>query len=498
MAIYENLQKNSPLTAVEFTPVSDGNFSFFYIDSPVKRNAIREWLTSPGIGQEIMAETSINGRPVLVTHGDKTQEDIMRLLEEQGDKLVLSKQKQTIDAWKIRSSMSVAGQSLQMLSAWRQLRPDAQGNLARQGIDGPTMLFAVLNMTANIIGYVFGSQKTEDKNQLSYLKEQFNHKLDSHVADGSELPKANERRSALHLEPEREKTAGEKFQGFLQRNSVTVGEIGLRYAAALALTFPLKTLRPALNKMMAGEIREAIQIGRNPDKLKFYAGAGYLLGKTMGLFSKVKDPYDNKPHTALDTVREEVLFKADSVIEAMCGTAIALNGFKQKIDIGGKPVTDYAGGVGGLLFAAGYAVRLFAKFGEKQMNMDELQAHISDSLAKVPPEELPQLIAECAATLKEHFKDKPLEFGQVYTQIMTDMYRYHHIALDNLGTQPEERIAKMNGHYQEHMAEEQGHTGKHPPRNRASELAAVTPASSHAEKAAAAKNVGDPHVSLGA
>jgi hypothetical protein len=131
------------------------------------------------------------------------------------------------------------------------------------------------------------------------------------------------------------------------------------------------------------------------------------------------------------------------------------------------------------------------------MNMEELHAHISDSLAKVPPHELPQLIAECSASLVEHFKDKQLDYGKVYTQIMTDMYRYHHIALDNLGTEPEERIAKANGKHtdaaapstQVAAAETEKHEGTHASkhaRKSASDLAAVTPAASHVEKAAAA------------
>jgi len=508
MAIYDNLRKESPLTAVEFSPVSDGNFSFFYVDSPVKKDLVKQWLTSGDVGQEVIAETSINGRPVLVTHGDKTQEELLKLLEAKGDKLTLQKKEHGLDLWTVRSALSVGGQSLQMLSAWRQLRPDkATGKLVRSGIDGPTMMFAGLNMAANVMGFIFGSQKTEDEHQLAFLKEQFNNKLDGSVPAG-QLPDTDDKRDTLHRDPPPPKTVGQKTWDFLQRNSVTVGEIGLRYAAAIALTFPMQTMKPAFGKLMQGELKEAIKIGGNKDKLKFYAGLGYLAGKTIALFTKVKDPYDPKPHTWVDTLREDVLFKAGSLIEAGSGTAIAINGFtKSKIDLGGKQMPDYAGGVGGLMFATGYLVRYFAKFGEKQMNMDELQAHVTDSLAKVPPEQLPQLIAECAATLKEHFKDKPLDYGKLYTQMMTDLYKYHHISLDNLGTEPEERIAKMGGAAQPATApatetpvaakQESKHAHKHQPRKSASELAATVPAASHVDKAAQAA-ASEPQLSLGA
>lgn len=510
MAIYNNLRKESPLTAVEFSPVSDGNFSFFYVDSPVKKDLVKQWLKSAEVGQEIIAETQVEGRPVLVTHGDKTKDEIMKLLADKGDKLELSHPKKPTNLWAFRSAMSVGGQTLQMLSAWRQLRPNQSGELVRSGIDVPTMMFAVLNMTANIMGFVFGSQKTEDEHHLAHLKEEFNNKLDTNVTDGQSLPAVDEKRKQLRMEPQPPKGYGQKVWDFLQRNSVTVGEIGLRFAAAIALTFPIKTMGPAFAKLREGNIAEAISIGRNKDHLKFYAGLGYLVGKTIALFTKVKDPYDPKPHTWLDTIREDVLFKAGSLIEAGAGSAIAINGFTHgKIDIGGKQMPDYAGGVGGLMFATGYLIRFFAKFGEKQMNMEELHAHISDSLSKVPPDKLPQLMADCAASIKDHFKDKPLEFGKIYSQIMTDMYRYHHIALDNLGTEPEERIAKMNKLTctdpkdavcnkeleAAKVAEAKTVNAEDPvlkakrvlknhPRKTVADIASVTPATSHVEKAA--------------
>jgi hypothetical protein len=177
-----------------------------------------------------------------------------------------------------------------------------------------------------------------------------------------------------------------------------------------------------------------------------------------------------------------------------------------------KPMKDWAGTIGGGLFSAGYGIRLFAKFGEKQMNMEELHAHISDSLAKVPPEELPQLMADSAASLTEHFKDKGLEFGKVYNQIMTDMYRYHHIALDNLGTQPKERIAKATEEqYKQQQLEDKEdkaaqalvaasdegkHADRHKSRKSIADLALVTPAASHAEKAS--QSAGEHSLSLGA
>jgi hypothetical protein len=305
MAFYKNLHNESPLTAVEFSPVSDGNFAFFHIDSPLKRNAFKQWLTSENVGQRIVAETSINGCPVLVTHGDKPQEDMMKLLEAQGDKLTLTHKEKPLNVWAMRSATSVLGQSLQLISSATRIQPSATepGTWERKGIDYQFATFASLNMIANLMNFTFGSQKSDDENQLSYLKEQFNHKLDSHVAPGGELPNVEEKRSKLHLEPQEPKGVGQKTWDFLQRNSVSVGEIGLRFAASLGLVFPMIKQAGSVgwlemgSLMSKGEFGKAVSEGLNKKSGPLTAGILFVTGKTLALFTKVPDPYDPKPHT---------------------------------------------------------------------------------------------------------------------------------------------------------------------------------------------------------
>ena len=107
MAIYHNKNAASPLTAVEFNPVSDGNFSFFYVDSPLKKDGVKKWLTSPEMGQEIIAEAQLGSHPVIVTHGDKTAEALLQKMADQGDKLVLQQPKKDFDAWKARGALGL-------------------------------------------------------------------------------------------------------------------------------------------------------------------------------------------------------------------------------------------------------------------------------------------------------------------------------------------------------------------------------------------------------
>ncbi len=526
MALYDNLSKKSPLTAVEFSPVPEGNFSFFYVDSPVKKDLVKGWLTSEAVGQNIVAETMIDGRPVLVTKGDKTQEEMMKLLEGQGDQLSLHKDQKGINFWAMRGAMSMVGQSLQMVSAVSRVVPDekAPGTFKRK-IEKSFFMFAGLNMLANITNFIFGSQKTPDDNQLAYLKEQFNNKLDSHVAPGQALPDVDDERAKLRREPPKPKTTGQKIYDFCEKRSVTWGEVGLRFAASVGLIFPVFK-QGAKDKLAVGwgemaklaskgELSQAVKAGVTKNNLAFWAGALYVAGKSMSLLSKTPDPYDDsKPHTAIDTYLEKYNFKLATLTELAAAGMVVANGATNTVsfDKSLKPSKDWAGMIGGALFAGGFLMRLGAPFGEKKMDMEELHAHISDSLAKTPPEKLPQLIAESAATLKEHFKDKPLEFGKLYVQMANDLYKYHHIPLD-FKSMPENKSAESQTQVAQapkpavtqpmaaaasetvaetrhaHKEEEPKHAHKHTQRKSASDLAAIVPASSHVEKAAQASEV---------
>ncbi|MDE3060295.1 MAG: hypothetical protein KGJ06_04730, partial [Pseudomonadota bacterium] len=93
---------------------------------------------------------------------------------------------------------------------------------------------------------------------------------------------------------------------------------------------------------------------------------------------------------------------------------------------------DFLGGIGGAMFVAGFAIRFFAPYGTKELDMREAYAHATDTLAKTPPEKLPQLLADTAVTLKESLKDKEnITFGEIYTHMKSDLYRYHRIGLDS-------------------------------------------------------------------
>lgn len=442
MTVYRNHTPDSPIVSVEFMPVSSGNFCFITLKSPHHREAIRQWLSSREIDQEIVAETALGGQHVLVTHGDRNTSEMMDLLAQHGDSLTPVLKKKHLNLWAVRGSLSMVGQVMQLMS----------GFLVKGPPDGPTITFALSNIVANFSNMAFGAQKTDDVHRMRFLKRTINHKLQPHVVTAGDLPGADEQRAPLRKPPEESYGISDKSLDTMQRHSVRLGEIGLRFFGSLAMAFPVAKWKSGLQTIAREGVGAAYQSAKNPDMWTRRAGLAYVLGKLIGIAAKTPDPYNPKPHTMIDDIREKYLFRASTVIEAGAAATIAYDRFShRKIRIPnrsfipkslrGSTQPDFIGGIGGLLFVAAFAARYFAKFGVRALDMEELEAHISDSIARTQPEKLPQLMAETAATVKENLKDTDISYGEIFTQMMSDLYRYHHIALDNLGTEPEERRA---------------------------------------------------------
>lgn len=457
MPLYNNGTKDSAIASVEFSPLPEGNLTFVKLRDPVQKDAIRRWLTSAEVGQQIIAESLIDDQPILITQGKKSQAEVLGILQARGDVLKLNQPKHKTDLWKWRGTMGTVGQLGQLASAFLVM-PDAMG--ARK-VDHATLMFAVSNLLANGINIAFGAEKQDDKHQLHYLKEKFNHDLKPYLAAGQSLPSTDGTRAALRKESEKPKSLYGKFHDFMQHNSVWLGEIGLRYFGSFALAFPItnrqtkqfsfKGWGDGLKKLSKLDLPGAYDVAHNKDNIYSLAGGlTYLTGKSIAFTSKIPDPYDPRPHTMLDTVREHVTFHLSSLIEMCAGSTIAYDRLSlsknpakpYKLMLpelkvlgqfsGMKFKRDWFGGIGGLLFASAYLTRFFAPFGEKRLDIEELKAHVTDSLARMPADQIPQLLADCASTIKEHVKGKPVEFGQIYTQMLSDLYRYHHISLKNM------------------------------------------------------------------
>ena len=421
MAVFKIRNAESLMSAVEFIPVSDGNFAFFTAKNPQSKASLEKLITSPEINQQIVGEAHVDGHPVIITRGNKTQGEMVQLLQALGDKPELVQHHKSVDTWKVISMLAVPGQLLQLTSSLMR---------KNNKVDWGLFAFAASNLVGHAITWQYGAQKSEDTNRLHVAKEQVNHNLAADLPAGESLPNVNDTRKEHHSGAN---SISQRANNYLKGHSVYVGEIMCRYLGAFALAFPINQWGAASK---ASSIGEAYKRGANPQALAHSVGLASIAGKTTAMFAKTEDPYDPEPKSSYGNFREKTAFRLGGWIEAGAFSALtydALTNPQRRITFQGKEYRDYVGAAGSALFTARYIVRNWAKFGEKNIDMDELYAHTSDSLAKMPADKLPTLLASTASEITKHFKDKELNYGEVYTRLMTDLYRYHHIALDNTG-----------------------------------------------------------------
>lgn len=440
MTVYQSTRADSAIDTVEFTPVGRGNFTFIQLRDAKAAPNVLGWLTSPQIGQSLVTQTMVDGKLMLITHGPKTSEQLQEALKQRGEQFAIYKEPEKFEPWQWRGNMSNVGQVLQLLSA----------QYAKGGIDAAVMGFAVTNLAANMTNVVFGAEQLKDEHRTRFVKESFNEQLARYLPDGVKTPAVN--KDHKHVDPyedESPKTLGDRFNHFMKKNSVTIGEVGLRYLGSISLAFPITRWGQAVKDVQAGKsFSEVVNNAKNPKQFIFYSGIAYLVGKTIALFSAVPDPYHPKSPDAIDSFREDVCFKLSSAVEAGAALALAYEGLSVAKD--GKPKIDFKqhksyvpdfmnsesftrrdwfGGIGGLLFTSGLLIRFTAPYGTRQADLEDINAHVTEGLSRVPAEKLPQLVADTAAYLKTHFKDSNLDYGKIYNQLVHDLYRYHHIAM---------------------------------------------------------------------
>ncbi|MBV8939128.1 MAG: hypothetical protein JO089_04750 [Alphaproteobacteria bacterium] len=404
MKKYISSDSASPLAAVELAPGPDTNLSFFYARGETDKPAVRKALAH--LGQTVIAESHVRGQPVFITRGAKDRQALVDALAQINPLTEEAEPPPKVDPWMVRGLLGMAGQLLVAVSSVR-------GN---KGFDQGAAFFAGSNIAANLMNMAYGPGKSKDVHRLNQIKNQVNEGL---LSEGplDELPAVDDTRSALrHDEPPR--GLMQKANDFVHRFAPQIS-IGLRIFGAAKLTGN------------AGKYtREAgLQV---KDPLTFSAGSAILLGKFMALGAKTEDPYNPKPNTALDDLREK-LFKWGAYTEGAGYAMLAYNGFAQRqITMNGKTYPDFLRGTAGLIFVSAYVAQSLAKLGIKQVDMDEVVAHTADALAQMPPDKIPQLTADTAAMLTEHFQDRTLHYGDIYTRLSADLQRYHAIAIDAL------------------------------------------------------------------
>lgn len=415
---YRAVSTQGALESVDFSTVGGENFAFFQLYDQAALESIRRAVTAPPLQQTVSAITSVAGKPMLITRGKASPDAILEEFKKSyGVKFEKVAQPKTFEAWRLRSLLGFGGQGLQLASSF--LRPSGR-------IDTSVMVFAASNLAANTINLIYdhGTQ-VEDKHQLRYLKQQVNRELTPHLKAGESALSIDDKRTALRP-PDHTHKPLDEAKGFLKRHSVAVGELGLRYLGAIGLAFPARWWKEA---WMAKTLPRM-----DPSPLRVYTGLSSILGKTVAATSKIPDPYNPKPRRWFDDIREKYSFLTGGLIEVTSFSALAYDAFMNTggknshrgIKINGHIHRDWLGGIGATMFVLGYIVRSWAQYGERKVDMNELYAHASDTLAETSPEKIPQLLANTSASLAEHFKNRPnLSFASIYSDLASDLHRYH-------------------------------------------------------------------------
>lgn len=427
MARYINNSSSGALSAVEFADVGAERFSFLHIKPGADSAAIETLLASPPLSLGLISRASeAGGGMLLVARGNAAPEGVLAALRSQGESLVppLAPAKK-LNPWAWRGYTSILGQGLQLMSGFKTVGGTAADRWAIVG-------FATLNMIANLTNVMVGAQKKPDPHQLRFLKQQVNQQFAPDLS-ANDLPAIDEAQLAIrkqhHDAPE--KTIGNRLHEWIEKYSVSGGEIGLRTIGSASLAFPVTSWKAGVKTLRETKsLTAAFRTIRNPNPVTFGVGLMMLTGKFTSLASKEPDPYNPKPPTMLDRFREKVTFPLSSIIEGSSAVWMATDRYKrQKIMIGGKPVPDYYGTAGNAVFVGGYGMRLMATYGTREVDMAELNAHITEALAKAPREKLPAMLSSAAMMLQQHFAAKNIPLSTYYTDLLRDLAEHHHITL---------------------------------------------------------------------
>jgi len=422
MAIYTNSRAGAAITSAEFTSTNGQHFAFLQLSNAAEKEAVKQSLLSASHDLSIGAETQQDNHPVLVVKG-KSQEEMLSLLSAKGESFALYTPKKPFQPWALRGKFSIVGQTLDLASVYIANRTKSR----TMGDNIAYLTFSTASICASLINIVFGAKVMQDEHRTRFLKTQVNDALTPYLPEGTALPSVDDNVSLKVYGPPKAKTLKEKLHDFGRRNSVYI-DMGLRYFGNFNLIVPITNwMKPGWEKL-----------NKNPYSVA--AGVTLLIGKTITAFSKVPDPYNKAPRSGLDKAREKVFFKTGNVLESFSALFMGYNSFKgAKID--GVHKTNPLAGIANILFMGGYGVRWFAPFGVREVDMKEIEAHIAAGLVQVPADKLPQLVADITSKLKEDLKDKPVEFGQIYTQIHTAVERYKNAVPSTITAQPAKEMA---------------------------------------------------------
>jgi hypothetical protein len=411
---YRSQAPDSAIEAAEFSFAGGQHYCFFTLRNSADSKGFIAKLHAPPLAQEVISSTKTGTGELLVTRGALAPQATLQALSGMGEHLtpILPPSKK-FDPWVWRGITSLVGQSLTLTSGLLA---------AEKGADRNALFgFAGLNLLANICNITFGAQEKPDPAQLRLLKQKVNQDVLAAGGNETSLPGIDDDRLALR--PPEPRTFGQRSYDFLQKYSVSGGEIGLRTIGAASLAFPLK---PPDKRKDGG-----FPFGPNDNPVTYKAGWATLAGKFISFASVEPDPYNPEPPSLIRQLRERVTFPLSSIVEMVAAGFMAHDRYyNKKITWGGKTMRDYPAAIGNAVFVGGYLIRLAAPYGSREVKIPELAAHIADSLATLPPEKITAQLAETCHMLARHFAGKQgVSLSQIYTLVTDELDRQHHIRL---------------------------------------------------------------------
>lgn len=460
MAVYKNKNTDSRsiFASVDFDDAH--NTAFSIVKNEVDVEKAKKILADAS--EEFVAQAYVKGQTVIITQGKLSKDEFFKKISTMdGDKFEPEphKKQTSLDfvkkhGWKMRGGSSIVGQSFTLFSALRTpdyekdivkgkigdietTKLDSAGNAVvkkneigklKTKFDPATGAFAALNLAANFTNLIFGGQKEEDVKGLEKLDKIIADEVNRYIPDGASKISPDEVRKLSYMADKEaeEHNKDRSAIGILKRNSVKLGEVGLRTLGSVFLVVNYRKIGAGFKALAKGDIKKAYFDARVDDKYTRRAGLGMVAGKAMGLLAETYDPKE-PPKTYWQELKQKVLWRVSSFTEMISQGAFVYDRHKnKKIVIGNELKADNIGAVGNVLLTVPpYPARLVLPYGQKVLDVPEVQARLLDELPKLPKDKIPEVAARVTARMVEHLGEDSPDFSKLYKQLLDKLDKYH-------------------------------------------------------------------------
>lgn len=464
MAVYDNNNADSVFTSIEFS--DSGNIAVFRLRHELDIAAAKQILSDNH--QTILAQADIEGDPILVIKPTESKDALLdNLSRSTGEAFALHQQKSRgsldfIEAkgWKMRSFTSVTAQILQIGASLLPWFGWGKADAVEQGVKQPgdkaaLLGFSLSNLGANLIIYLFGSEKKEDTLGFKRANDRIESEINRFLPDQDKLALPPDKSpgnllKTRYMTPEElEKSKPNPLREALGNHSVLIGEIGLRVLGTFAMICsPDKWKKGIETFFSTGSIGKAYDISKVKDDVTRNSAFVIMFGKIIGIFAQAKDKLD-PPKSWKEKFSQEAAWTGSSIVEFMGTMPLLANAVaNKKAIIGGnfdkneKGQTIYKGGgtvimdplsIAAQVFnASAYPVKIGLPKAEKEFDFREIQARHLTGLVKLQQhgqqDKIPEVLARITSDIIEQMGTKA-SFANLYAETVDKLEKYHGISL---------------------------------------------------------------------